>query len=183
MTNPTFTEAYIQLNRDLHASPRKFGGDGDKHKSAVHCLAIDYGIKTMLDYGCGQGLLKGSLTETTLKITNYDPAIPEHAAKPEGTFDLVTCTDVLEHIEPEYLDAVLKELCAYTGKVAYLVIACVAAGKCLADGRNAHLIQEQPPWWLLRLNRLQWKVVKWHTTPDKHQTHLAKRLTVTLEKI
>ena len=60
----------------------------------------------------------------------------------------MTCTDVLEHIEPECLEHVLDDLQRLTRKVAFLNIATRPAKKILADGRNAHLIQQQLPFWL-----------------------------------
>lgn len=179
----TISDSYRELNAKLHASPRKFGGDGAKHAPNVIGLASDFEVKTILDYGCGQAFLKESLKEEPFHVVNYDPAIPEHSAKPEGIFDLVACTDVLEHVEPEYLNNVLQEIFGYTGKVCYLVIACIEANKTLADGRNAHLIQRQPPWWINTLHRLRWKIIREHRRPDKHRPELTKKLTVVLEKL
>jgi 2-polyprenyl-3-methyl-5-hydroxy-6-metoxy-1,4-benzoquinol methylase len=61
--------------------------------------------------------------------------------------DIVACTDVLEHIEPDCLDDVLKDIRRCTKKVAFLLIATRPAIKVLADGRNAHLIQQPYTWW------------------------------------
>ncbi len=182
-TLPTISKEYARLNAELHASPRKFGGDGGRHVPAVFTLSEQHELKTVLDYGCGQGLLKEGLKDSTIEVVNYDPAIKEWASKPTGQFDIVACTDVLEHIEPEYLDNVLEELCGYTRKIAYVVIACTEANKTLSDGRNAHLTQQQPPWWILKLNRLPWKILSEHRRPDKHRPELTKKLTVVLQKL
>ena len=104
----------------------------------------------VLDYGCGKQLLAASCPE--LKIRGYDPAFPELAALAEPA-DLVMCTDVLEHIEPELLDNVFADLKRVTKKYGFFVIATRPAKKILADGRNAHLIQESMEWWLLKLSR------------------------------
>jgi hypothetical protein len=58
---------------------------------------------------------------------------------------------VLEHIEPDYLDAVLNDLQRITARIGFFTIATGPAIKTLADGRNAHLIQKPPSWWLPRL--------------------------------
>jgi len=57
------------------------------------------------------------------------------------------CTDVLEHVEPECLEAVLLDISRCTLKVCYTVINTGPAIKVLADGRNAHLIQQPLEWW------------------------------------
>ena len=81
----------------------------------------------------------------------YDPAIVGKDQEPEPA-DLVVCTDVLEHIEPDYLDEVLLHLRTKVKKRLFFAISLRPAGKTLADGRNAHLIVESAEWWLDRLS-------------------------------
>lgn len=64
---------------------------------------------------------------------------------------MVCCIDVLEHIEPEYLETVLDELCRLTEGIAFLSIDTGPAVKTLSDGRNAHLIQQPMNWWLPKI--------------------------------
>jgi hypothetical protein len=64
---------------------------------------------------------------------------------------MVCCIDVLEHIEPEYLDNVLDHLATLTEAVALLSIHTGPAVKTLTDGRNAHLTQQPMDWWLPKL--------------------------------
>jgi hypothetical protein len=60
---------------------------------------------------------------------------------------MLISTDVLEHIEPEFVANVLQHMDSLFTRVAYLLIATCPAKKSLPDGRNAHLIQEEPDWW------------------------------------
>jgi len=60
---------------------------------------------------------------------------------------MLISTDVLEHIEPFFLDDVLKDIHNLFQKNAFLIIATSPAKKFLPDGRNAHLIVETPGWW------------------------------------
>lgn len=178
----TISQEYTQLNRELHQA--SFGGAG--HKRVVDVLPIleKHSLKTVLDYGCGQGLLSEGLP-TEYQVTNYDPAVEVFVKKPARNkkFDLVVCTDVLEHIEPNYLEAVLEELWTYTGQFCYLLIACNPSGKTLSDGRNAHLIQEQPEWWLqMIMNTHPWVLVGETLFPDKYQEGLIKKIALTLGK-
>jgi hypothetical protein len=105
------------------------------------------GSRDVLDYGCGQRTLE---RELGFQIKNYDPCIPGLDDAPLPA-DIVACTDVLEHIEPGCLDAVLDDLQRVTRKIGFFVIATRPAKKVLPDGRNAHLIQEGVHWWLPKL--------------------------------
>ena len=75
------------------------------------------------------------------------------------------CTDVLEHVEPEYLSAVLADLKRCVLKVGYFVIATGPSEKFYADGRNAHLTQQPAPWWIARLEAFF--QVGWHQVTPK----------------
>ena len=110
-------------------------------------LCAENDTQDVLDYGCGKATLH---MQMPFGINNYDPAIPKYSAYPEPA-DIVICTDVMEHIEPECLDAVLDDLKRLTKIGIYLNVAMYAALKHLPDGRNTHLIQEGREWWLPRL--------------------------------
>jgi hypothetical protein len=61
---------------------------------------------------------------------------------------MVACIDVLEHIEPACLEEVLDDLMRLTKAVGFFSVHTGPAIKTLSDGRNAHLIQQPPEWWL-----------------------------------
>jgi cyclopropane fatty-acyl-phospholipid synthase-like methyltransferase len=103
----------------------------------------------VLDYGCGKGYLA---KEIPFPIWEYDPAIPGKDATPRAA-DLVACLDVLEHIEPELLDFVLDDIRRCVKQIGYFVIHTGPSSKTLADGRNAHLIQQTATWWGERLQQ------------------------------
>lgn len=134
------------LNSQLHQDNPYYGSGGSKYAETVIQMKTPE-ITSILDYGCGKSQLAKSLP---FPIWQYDPAIPEHSEPPRPA-DLVICTDVLEHIEKETLDAVLDDLRRVTVKVGYFVIHIGPAKKVYADGRNAHLIQETPEWWVKKL--------------------------------
>ncbi len=141
--------AYKQLQVELHASPRGYGGKGSKWAPAVRALIDQFSATSVLDYGCGQGSLKTALQalcDTSIRLSEYDPAIPMKNGWPEFA-DLVVCTDVLEHIEPDRLTHVLAHLRTLARKAVFVVIATRPSNKVMSDGRNAHLIQESPEWW------------------------------------
>ena len=135
-----------------------YGISGHWHAYAVRDLATKWGCATVLDYGCGRRTLGQALEVNGLypfELREYDPALPDYAGLPEPA-DLVVCTDVLEHIEPECLDNVLDHIRDLSRKVTLLGVCMQAAGKMLPDGRNAHLIVEGPDFWFPRLAS-RWK--------------------------
>lgn len=100
-----------------------------------------------IDFGCGKGKLRETFRKLfpSVQYIGLDPCVPEFDIKLTQV-DLIFSTDVLEHVEPEYIIETLKEIrqhCKYT----YHLISCAPAKLVLPDGRNAHLIQEGPDWW------------------------------------
>ena len=77
----------------------------------------------------------------------YDPCVPEYAKEPVAS-QMVACCDVLEHIEPDMIDGVLDHLQRLTEQVGFFSINTTNAMKTLPDGRNAHILQRPPEWWL-----------------------------------
>lgn len=133
---------YRQLNAGLHDTDPEYGSRGSKWEKKVRRLADEYGCTSILDYGCGKTKMEG--------IARYDPAIPSVAKDPKPA-DLVMCVDVLEHVEPEHLNAVLKHIAGLSSIVTFMVVATRPSNKTLADGRNAHLIVEPREWWVPRI--------------------------------
>lgn len=134
------SEEYRKVLEETHRTTT-WGSDGAKHDEFVKSL----GYSDVLDYGCGKGGLKAN--------KRYDPAIPKYAADPEPA-DLVVSFGVLEHVEPDCLDDVLSHMAKKTKKLCYMTIACLRPDRLkLADGRNAHLIQEAESWWLERIRK------------------------------
>jgi hypothetical protein len=143
----TISEGYLSQQQALHAAGQ-YGCSGHKYAELVTQLAERIGTSDILDYGCGQRTLERALG---FLIRNYDPAIPEFAEVPIHGADLLVSTDVLEHIEPGKVDAVLDDIARLTKKLCFLIIDMKPAKKFLNDGRNAHLIQEGPKWWLPKI--------------------------------
>ncbi len=135
-----------QLTR-LHQIRESFGDSGS-YKHIDEWLANNK-CHSLLDYGCGKGNVFKNIQKKfpLIDCRGYDPGVPEYAVMPEIPAELVICTDVLEHIEPELIDNVLKHIESLTLKTAYLIIDTLPAQKNLPDGRNAHLIIENQDWW------------------------------------
>lgn len=108
---------------------------------------LDRSHETLLDWGAGSRGLEKSLAGRGIGVTSYDACVPGIDTKPDRQFDVVVTTDVLEHIPPEELAAVLLELIGYTRKRGIHFIPSFPANLVLPDGNNAHLIQENAEWW------------------------------------
>lgn len=141
---------YRESQIEMHANPRGYGQRGDHWAATVIDLANKHQISSILDYGCGQGSLGAACRDAGFDVREYDPAIEGKDGRPSFA-DMVTCTDVLEHIEPDRLDKVLAHIRMLTKKVAFLVIATRPSNKLLPNGENAHLIIEDGKWWRERV--------------------------------
>jgi 2-polyprenyl-3-methyl-5-hydroxy-6-metoxy-1,4-benzoquinol methylase len=145
------TEEYKTLNTILHERKGSYGSSLMTRKYYPHIseLAKSQGVADIIDYGCGKGNMAIALSH--LLVTGYDPAVKEFSEQPESV-DMVCCLDVLEHIEPDCLDDVLAHIQSLAKKCVFLTIHVGPARKILADGRNAHLIQEPYMWWMTKLH-------------------------------
>jgi hypothetical protein len=146
------SDEYRELQRKLHETSGY--GIASLHYAPMIARAIEAArADELLDYGAGKGRLGQALAQhlgRPLRIHPYDPAVPEWSAPPRPC-RFVACIDVLEHIEPELLDNVLDDLRRVTAGIGVFTVHTGPAGKTLPDGRNAHLIQQPPEWWLPRL--------------------------------
>lgn len=146
------SEGYLAQQQEMHINPR-YGAASGKMASRVQKIVNSERPSSILDYGAGKCLLSKSINSRGAWFAEYDPCVPEIAELPAGKFHLVCCIDVLEHVEPEYLDDVLASIRSKTARTAFLTIHTGPAGKFLPDGRNAHLIQEGIEWWDEQLHR------------------------------
>jgi hypothetical protein len=147
----TISDAYLALQQELHKNPN-YGVASLSYAPIVMDLMRQAGVRSLSDYGAGKCNLHKALQERGLKgyeYFPYDPVFPEYG--PPKPAELVCCIDVLEHIEPEYLDSVLDDLKAITRRLGFFSVHTGPAVKVLADGRNAHIIQQPSSWWLPKL--------------------------------
>ena len=146
----TISEEYRKQQEKLHENPN-YGMASVQFAPLVSQLIEKAGVDEVLDYGAGKcRLFKNLQVERKLKLQAYDPAIPELSGEPLP-MQMVTCIDVLEHIEPELLDNVLDHLQELVLEIGFFTIHTKPAMKVLPDGRNAHLIQENEHWWLPKI--------------------------------
>ncbi len=142
---------YLRLQQELHLNPG-YGVASVAFAPLVATILQLNAIRELADYGSGKQRLRLALEEQGVLLESYypyDPAFPSDG-KPTSA-PLVCCIDVLEHVEPACLDAVLQELADLVCQLAFVTIHTGPASKHLADGHNAHLIQAPASWWLPKI--------------------------------
>jgi hypothetical protein len=143
--------AYKAEQETLH-SRGNYGTASIGYAALVTQMLDRLEIEHLLDYGCGSllNLYKHIKPARKLTYQAYDPGVPEYSESPVPA-QMVACIDVLEHIEPEFLENVLDDLKRVTEVVLFCTIHTGPAVKVLSDGRNAHLTQQPMSWWLPKL--------------------------------
>lgn len=151
------SEEYVEQLQQVHANKKDWGGGNVSAKEFPHYAhrMQDLGVNTILDYGCGCGLFKPwmEVHNPGYIVEEYDPGIPGKDALPQPA-DFVVCCDVLEHVEPDKLENVLKHIKSVATKGAYLVVALFVSKLELPDGRQAHLIVNPGKWWINQISKV-----------------------------
>lgn len=155
------SDAYLDQQRALHLMPQGYGGKGSRWADTVGWLTRALECFSVLDYGCGEGSLKAALNKhwPRLSVREYDPAIAGKDERPSFA-DLVVCTDVLEHVEPEKIGNVLAHIDGLARKAIFLVVCLRPSNKMLPDGRNAHLLVRSKAWWDAKVDEQGWERVE-----------------------
>jgi hypothetical protein len=133
------------------------------HVGAIKMMIDRSKSRTLLDYGCGkaEGYEKMSLRAPDgreirgLKaiwgideIKLYDPCYLPYSARPEGQYDTVISTDVLEHCPEEDMDWIVSDIFGFSRKAVFCSVALYPAHKQLPTGDNAHVTLKSAGWWL-----------------------------------
>lgn len=152
------SNGYLELQKRLHDERPDYGANGHRMYKEIARLAEITGLQDILDYGCGKQTLANALPQYNVKC--YDPVIPYLAECPDSA-EFVVCSDVMEHIEEDKVDAVLDHIKAIGPKLVFFHVATVPAQKIMADGRNAHICLHESDWWLDKL-RSRWRMIEFY---------------------
>ena len=151
--------------KELHKEEGKFRGI-----SLVPLVPTLFNItkenncKTLLDYGCGKAIPYSKkecksigLKKPVQELCNldsfdlYDPAYPKYNKLSKKKYDIVVCTDVMEHIAEQDIDYVLKDILSHSKKTVFLNISCQPALKHFKEGKfkgqNVHISVFDGVWW------------------------------------
>ncbi|MEE8599052.1 MAG: methyltransferase domain-containing protein [Dehalococcoidales bacterium] len=124
-------------------------------------------VDPILDYGCGKGLQyveRKVHTEWGVEQPHlYDPAVPQHAERPDYTFDLVLCTDVMEHVPEDMVEATFIDIFSMSHRLVFFSISTRPALQFVGNKENAHATIKPAQWWndkitLLKPSKLVVKV-------------------------
>lgn len=138
---------YLDNYKVLHKQKPDFGTSSIAFWNDIKQLFAFLNPKTIIDFGCGKGILAEKInTLKGKKCLKYDPAIEEYNTLPNFVSDLIICTDVLEHVPESILMQVIYKIETHS-KYAFLNISCRRAGAILPDGSNAHCTIYPPRWW------------------------------------
>lgn len=177
---------------------KTFPGDSLFYQAARILEMIDMtDARNLLDYGSGKGMqyLPAKFEFPELRdfatvadywaidsITCYDAAYPPYSTLPQGKFDGVISTDVLEHCPEEDLSWILDEIFGFARKFVFAYVSCYPARSRLPSGDNAHCTIRPPDWWHAQLQKvaanypaIKWQVwVKYSLSSSDTQLHEKK---------
>jgi len=89
-----YNEDYRSIDPDYEISRPHMNAMRVEHLLGQHKADL-----RVLDYGGGNDVLCSTLRSKGFPVAvTYDPMVPEHASRPGGSFDLVTCFETLEHM-------------------------------------------------------------------------------------
>jgi hypothetical protein len=155
----------INSYKKLHEQEGKFKGISlTPLVPTLMSLVKENNCKTLLDYGCGKALpydkercREVDLRNPVQELCNiesfdlYDPAYTKYATLPDKKYDIVICTDVLEHVAEQDIDYVLTQILSRSKKIVFLNISCQNALKHFTEGKfkgkNVHVSVFHPEWW------------------------------------
>jgi hypothetical protein len=121
---------------NLPAEKTYNGASLPRHAGRIKSLIDAHAARTVLDYGSGKGhqyhpmqirLPDGREFNSIPafwgidSITCFDPAYEPFSERPEGQFDGVICTDVLEHCPEQDMRWILGELFTFARKFVFAI--------------------------------------------------------------
>lgn len=94
----------------------------------------------ILDYGAGNGHFASMLRSLGYEnVTAYDPFVEQFAQRPSGTFDCITCNEVVEHVPSPR--AVFNDLASFMADEAMVLFSTVY--------QPPELAQRGIDWWYI----------------------------------
>jgi hypothetical protein len=132
------------------------------HVARIGELVRAFDARTILDYGAGKGrqYASGVLDPARYgghdcvldywdveSVHCYDPCYAPFNSLPDGTFDGVVATDVLEHCVESDIPWILGEMFGFADRFFYACVASYPAKTTLPNGENAHCTIRPALWW------------------------------------
>lgn len=169
------TPEYQALLRQKHKT-KPWGGGGASWIPEIVRLMIEFQLRavnpitrepeiapSILDYGAGRHTFHDTMLWLMphVSVSEYDPGVagidqwPPLGYHPAlGKFDLVLCTDVMEHVEEQFVNATFKRIKSVTKHAVLFNIALTPSKSLLPNGANAHLTVQSAEWWMSHVLRV-----------------------------
>jgi len=169
--SPRYRELLAQYTR-MHTHGEQFsnipaqqtfaGQSLPRHAGVIESLVAAHGANSILDYGSGKGEQYKPMQVNAGEgkkfpsipafwgvdlVTCYDPGYAPFSQLPQGKFDGVISTDVLEHCPEDDVLWIVEEMFSFARKFVYANVACYPAQKRLSTGENAHCTVRPMEWW------------------------------------
>lgn len=160
------------LLQEQHRLYPDWGKAGQSFAPLFMPFYTELGCKSLLDYGCGKGMMREFLATYSPPVHDvrlYDPGVPEHSAMPEPA-DFVISISAMENVEPHLLPNVLQHLRTLTRKGLFLSITLTPGSPLaprLPDGTIDHKSVHSAAEWLDKIGALPWQVVRYESNRKK----------------
>ncbi len=188
------TDLYRRLHREgeqrLGLAPEETypGVSLFPHLRRIRKLILRTGARTILDYGCGKGMqyepqrlhiegvgaCDGVIDYWDIdEVCCYDPCYERYSKLPQGKFDGVISTDVLEHCLEDDIAWIVGEMFSFSNRFVFASVACYAAKTTLPNGENAHCTVRPLEWWqaMFAAAASQCPGVIWTLAVEQHDRH------------
>lgn len=158
------SDEYKSLLVEKHVK-KPWGGGG---KSWVPLILPELnrfppGPITVLDFGCGRATFKPAIEplHPDVIVAEYDPGVLGKDVLPMKPVDYVVCTDVMEHVEEQYVVDTLRTINWLAISGVFFNIDLGVSKSFLPDGRNTHITIKPGKWWKdmldMHIPEMEWK--------------------------
>jgi len=141
---------------------------GSNGRIQTNDLINNYSIKSILDYGCGySNSVQSSCNNfniTDVVISKYDPFIPEFSTHPDTPSDFVVCYNVLQFVEPQFLNNVVQDISNLSNKITLFNIVIPPIGENTVSNTNPIVLKYINAFQSANLNIVDFKI---SNTEDK----------------
>ena len=168
LTLSTISEDWRDANAGLHDRNIKYGSSGYSWAVEIYKLVLQFSATSILDYGCGKGSIYKALWRYVDVIHCYDPAVTKYCYG-RVLSDIVVCTDVMEHVEPQFTTIVLADLKKLCGKVLFVNVSTGISDKAIDECRNAHANIQPASYWLSAFKKAGFRLANIHDEPKRDQ--------------
>jgi len=146
------SDEYKDLLTQKHVF-KAWGGSGKSWLPWILPILNRFNEHTVLDFGCGRGTLKPALEQLRPDCTvhEYDPGVPGKDVLRMVPVDYVVCTDVMEHVEEQFVDVTLKTIQWLAIHGVFFNIDLKPSRSLLPDGSNCHITLKPSEWWEAKL--------------------------------